>query len=235
MYGKPTGGWIEVICGSMFSGKTEELIRRVRRAQIARQKVQVFKHSLDARYAQREVASHNGLQLEATPVENSAQIRALLEPDTTVVAIDEGQFFDDGIIALCEELADRGLRVIIAGLDLDFRGEPFGPMPQLMARGAGGQTPGHLCGLRGPCQPDPAADQRSTRSLRRPHHSGRGRRGLSGPLSGVPSGTPQIASRGLGVAAFGRPSPIIPFWSKKQWTFKTDGISPPLTGCCWMR
>lgn len=134
MYGKPTGGWIEVICGSMFSGKTEELIRRVRRAQIARQKVQVFKHSLDARYAQREVASHNGLQLEATPVENSAQIRALLEPDTTVVAIDEGQFFDDGIIALCEELADRGLRVIIAGLDLDFRGEPFGPMPQLMAR-----------------------------------------------------------------------------------------------------
>lgn len=134
MYGKPTGGWIEVICGSMFSGKTEELIRRVRRAQIARQKVQVFKHSLDVRYARREVASHNGLQLEATPVENSAQIRALLEPDTTVVAIDEGQFFDDGIVSLCEELADRGLRVIVAGLDLDFRGEPFGPMPQLMAR-----------------------------------------------------------------------------------------------------
>lgn len=134
MYGKPTGGWIEVICGSMFSGKTEELIRRVRRAQIARQKVQVFKHSLDVRYARREVASHNGLQLEATPVENSAQIRALLEPDTTVVAIDEGQFFDEGIVALCEELADRGLRVIVAGLDLDFRGEPFGPMPQLMAR-----------------------------------------------------------------------------------------------------
>ncbi len=134
MYGKPTGGWIEVICGSMFSGKTEELIRRVRRAQIARQKVQVFKHSLDVRYAPREVASHNGLQLEATPVENSAQIRNLIEPDTTVVAIDEGQFFDEGIIPLCEELADRGLRVIVAGLDLDFRGEPFGPMPQLMAR-----------------------------------------------------------------------------------------------------
>ncbi len=134
MYGKPTGGWIEVICGSMFSGKTEELIRRVRRAQIARQRVQVFKHSLDARYAQREVASHNGLQLEAIPVENAAQLRALIAPETTVVAIDEGQFFDEGLVDLCEELADRGLRVIVAGLDLDFRGEPFGPMPQLMAR-----------------------------------------------------------------------------------------------------
>lgn len=134
MYGKPTGGWIEVICGSMFSGKTEELIRRVRRAQIARQKVQVFKHGLDARYAEREVASHNGLQLEAVPVENSAQLRALIAPETTVVAIDEGQFFDEGLVPLCEELADQGLRVIVAGLDLDFRGEPFGPMPQLMAR-----------------------------------------------------------------------------------------------------
>ncbi|MGB9776167.1 MAG: thymidine kinase [Anaerolineae bacterium] len=134
MYGQPTGGWIEVICGSMFSGKTEELIRRVRRAQIARQRVQVFKHSLDARYAEREVASHNGLQLEAIPVENSARLRALIAPETTVVAIDEGQFFDEGLVALCEELADRGLRVIVAGLDLDFRGEPFGPMPQLMAR-----------------------------------------------------------------------------------------------------
>ncbi len=118
----------------MFSGKTEELIRRVRRAQIARQRVQVFKHSLDARYAQREVASHNGLQLEAIPVENAAQLRALIAPETTVVAIDEGQFFDEGLVGLCEELADRGLRVIVAGLDLDFRGEPFGPMPQLMAR-----------------------------------------------------------------------------------------------------
>ncbi len=134
MYGKPTGGWIEVICGSMFSGKTEELIRRVRRAQIARQQVQVFKHSLDARYAEREVASHNGLQLEASPVENSARLQALIAPETTVVAIDEGQFFDEGLVALCDELADRGLRVIVAGLDMDFRGEPFGPMPQLMAR-----------------------------------------------------------------------------------------------------
>ena len=134
VYGKPSGGWIEVICGSMFSGKTEELIRRVRRAQIARQKVQVFKHSLDARYAQREVTSHNGLQWEAIPVESVQQLRSLIEMDTTVVAIDEGQFFDEGLVDLCEELADRGVRVIVAGLDMDFRGEPFGPMPQLMAR-----------------------------------------------------------------------------------------------------
>jgi len=133
VYGKPSSGWIEVICGSMFSGKTEELIRRVRRAQIARQRVQVFKHSLDARYAEREVASHNGLQLEAIPVENTAQLRALIEPDTTVVAVDEGQFFDEELVGLCAELANRGVRVIVAGLDMDFRGEPFGPMPQLMA------------------------------------------------------------------------------------------------------
>jgi thymidine kinase len=134
MYSKPTGGWIEVVCGSMFSGKTEELIRRVHRAQIARQKVQVFKPAIDTRYAERGVASHNGLQVEALPVENTAQIRLLIEPDTTVVALDEVQFFDDGAVSLCEELAGRGARVIVAGLDMDFRGEPFGPMPMLMAR-----------------------------------------------------------------------------------------------------
>lgn len=134
MYNKPTGGWIEVICGSMFSGKTEELIRRVRRAQIARQKVQVFKPAIDTRYAEREVASHNGMQWEAVPVEDTAQLRALIEPETTVVALDEVQFFDDGVVALCEELARQGVRVIVAGLDMDFRGEPFGPMPPLMAR-----------------------------------------------------------------------------------------------------
>jgi thymidine kinase len=133
VYGKPSSGWIEVVCGSMFSGKTEELIRRVRRAQIARQKVQVFKHSLDARYADKEVASHNGMQWEAVPVQSTAQLRALIEPDTTVVAIDEGQFFDNDLLVLCEELAGRKVRVIVAGLDMDFRGEPFGPMPQLMA------------------------------------------------------------------------------------------------------
>jgi thymidine kinase len=129
-----TSGWIEVICGGMFCGKTEELIRRVRRARIARQKDQVFKHSLDARYAEEEVASHNGMQIEATPVRNTAQLRELVEPDTTVVAVDEGQFFDADLVNLCEELADQGRRVIVAGLDMDFRGEPFGPMPHLMAR-----------------------------------------------------------------------------------------------------
>lgn len=134
MCSKPTGGWIEVICGSMFSGKTEELIRRVRRAQIARQKVQVFKPAIDTRYARQEVTSHNGLQVEAVPVEDIAQVRALIEPDTTVVALDEVQFFDDEAVGLCEELANRGVRVIVAGLDLNFRGEPFGPMPELMAR-----------------------------------------------------------------------------------------------------
>jgi len=133
VYGKPSSGWIEVICGSMFSGKTEELIRRVRRARIACQKVQVFKHSLDARYAEREVASHNGMQWEAIPVESTAQLQEMLASETTVVAIDEGQFFDDGLVELCEELAERGRRVIVAGLDMDFRREPFGPMPNLMA------------------------------------------------------------------------------------------------------
>jgi len=134
MYNKPTGGWIEVICGSMFSGKTEELIRRLRRARIAKQKVQVFKPAIDTRYADREVTSHNGLQIKAIPVENTAQLEGLIATDTTVVAIDEAQFFDDEIVQLCTTLADRGLRVIVAGLDMDFRGEPFGPVPDLMAR-----------------------------------------------------------------------------------------------------
>ena len=127
------GGWMEVICGSMFSGKTEELIRRVRRAQIARQKVQVFKPVIDARYSKGHVSSHNGALYSAVPVDSSIEIEKLLEPDTTVVAIDEAQFFDPGVAELCKRLARRGIRVIIAGLDLDFRGEPFGPMPLLMA------------------------------------------------------------------------------------------------------
>jgi len=134
MYNKPTGGWIEVICGSMFSGKTEELIRRLRRARIAKQKVQVFKPAIDTRYADREVISHDGLQIEATPVAGTADLRSRIVPETTVVAIDEAQFFDDDIISLCTELADGGLRVIVAGLDMDFRGEPFGPVPTLMAK-----------------------------------------------------------------------------------------------------
>jgi thymidine kinase len=134
MYNKPNSGWIEVICGSMFSGKTEELIRRLRRAQIAKQKIQVFKPAIDTRFTGCEVTSHNGMQIKATAVEDVGQMKSLLEPDTTVVAIDEAQFFDDDVIDLCEELADQELRVIIAGLDMDFRGEPFGPMPELMAR-----------------------------------------------------------------------------------------------------
>lgn len=134
MHSTSDSGQIEVVCGGMFSGKTEELIRRVRRAQIARQKVQVFKPALDTRYARREVTSHNGMQVEAVPVENTVHLRSLIQPDTTVVALDEAQFFDDDVVELCEELANQGMRVIVAGLDLDFRGEPFGPMPGLMAR-----------------------------------------------------------------------------------------------------
>jgi len=133
MDSQPGHGWIEVVCGSMFSGKTEELIRRVRRAKIARQKVQVFKPALDTRYALEKVTSHNGLDTAAVPAESTKAILELVEPDTTVVAIDEVQFFDPDIVSVCQALAERGLRVIVAGLDMDFRGEPFGPMPQLLA------------------------------------------------------------------------------------------------------
>jgi thymidine kinase len=118
----------------MFSGKTEELIRRVRRAQIARQKVQVFKPRLDDRYQVEKVASHNGVHLDAVVVRGAKEIPQLVDSDTTVVAIDEGQFFDWTIADVCNFLADNGRRVIIAGLDTDFRGEPFGPMPLLMAQ-----------------------------------------------------------------------------------------------------
>jgi len=118
----------------MFSGKTEELIRRVKRARIAKQKVQVFKHSLDDRYDAEKVTSHSGADMEAIPVREARQILELLEPDTEVVAIDEAQFFDWAIADVCNELADRGIRVIVAGLDMDFRGEPFGPVPLLMAQ-----------------------------------------------------------------------------------------------------
>jgi len=130
----PSTPGVEVITGSMFSGKTDELIRRLRRARIARQEVQVFKPSLDTRYAVGKVMSHAGSEFEATPVERAAMITALLHSQATVVAIDEAQFLDDGLVAVVEGLAQRGLRVIVAGLDLDFRGEPFGPMPRLMAQ-----------------------------------------------------------------------------------------------------
>lgn len=128
-------GKIELICGSMFSGKTEELLRRLRRAIIAKQKVQVFKHSLDDRYNNvSQVTSHNGQNSDALHVSSPQDILQNLAPDTTVVAIDEVQFFDETIIQLVEGLANRGIRVVLAGLDLDFRGEPFGMMPQLICR-----------------------------------------------------------------------------------------------------
>ncbi|MDX1412910.1 MAG: thymidine kinase [Candidatus Promineifilaceae bacterium] len=129
-----TSGRIELICGSMFSGKTEELIRRIRRAVIAKQKVQVFKPAVDSRYHVQRVTSHNGMDFDAHPVTSSSGIISELDPDTTVVAIDEVQFFDEDVVEICEALAEDGRRVICAGLDMDFRGVPFGPMPQLMAR-----------------------------------------------------------------------------------------------------
>jgi thymidine kinase len=129
-----TGGWIEVISGVMFSGKSEELIRRMRRAVIARKRVQVFKSHLDARYAGiYQVSTHDGRTVEAIPVDTTDQIVARLAPDTQVVGIDEAQFLDRGVVQLVTSLAQDGLRVIVAGTDLDFRGEPFGPMPQLLA------------------------------------------------------------------------------------------------------
>lgn len=129
-----SGGWIEVVAGVMFSGKSEELQRRVRRALIARKRVQVFKSHLDARYGGlHRVSSHDGRMLDAIPVESAAQIARHLDPQAQVIAVDEAQFLDDGIVPLATSLAERGRRVILAGIDTDFRGEPFGPMPALMA------------------------------------------------------------------------------------------------------
>jgi thymidine kinase len=126
-------GSIEVITGSMFSGKSEELIRRVRRAQIAKRKVQLFKPRLDERYSRSEIVSHSEMKMPSQVVEKAADILPLVEGDTEVVGIDEGQFFDASIVSVADALADRGLRVIVAGLDQDYRGRPFEPMPQLMA------------------------------------------------------------------------------------------------------
>lgn len=126
-------GHIEVICGSMFSGKTEELIRRVRRAEYARQNIQIFKPDIDTRYAAKSVASHSGQTATAHPIKQAADIVRLLKPETTVVAIDEVQFLDKEIVPVVETLANKGIRVICAGLDLDFRAEPFGSIPALMS------------------------------------------------------------------------------------------------------
>lgn len=125
-------GRIEVICGSMFSGKTEELLRRLRRAKIARQKVEIFKPLIDVRYSQEEVVSHDKNSIPSTPVEHSSNI-LLLSSEVEVVGIDEAQFFDEGLADVCQQLADQGVRVIVAGLDMDFKRVPFGPMPGLCA------------------------------------------------------------------------------------------------------
>jgi thymidine kinase len=134
MYSPRTGGWIEVVCGVMFSGKSEELIRRVRRAMIAKKRVQVFKSHLDERYAGIYViSSHDGRTTEALPVDTPEQIARQVKPDTDVIAVDEAQFLDASIIELATDWANNGTRVILAGTDTDFRGEPFGPMPELLA------------------------------------------------------------------------------------------------------
>ncbi len=125
-------GWIEVICGSMFSGKTEELIRRLKRAQFANQKVKIFKPLTDIRYDEKKVVSHDANAIDSMPVENPMEILNLVS-EIEVVAIDEAQFFDDSIVDVCNQLANDGLRVVVAGLDMDFKGKPFGPMPNLMA------------------------------------------------------------------------------------------------------
>ncbi|MEZ4797033.1 MAG: thymidine kinase [Flavobacteriaceae bacterium] len=125
-------GWIEVICGSMFSGKTEELIRRLKRAQFAKQKVEIFKPAIDVRYDEDKVVSHDANEIRSTPVPAAANI-PILADGCDVVGIDEAQFFDDEIVRVCNDLANKGVRVIVAGLDMDFKGNPFGPMPNLMA------------------------------------------------------------------------------------------------------
>jgi len=125
-------GWIEVVCGSMFSGKTEELIRRLKRAQFAKQKVEIYKPQIDTRYHEEKVVSHSGLEIMSTPVPASSNI-LLLANDVDVVGIDEAQFFDMELVNVCKQLANSGVRVIVAGLDMDFKGNPFGPMPDLLA------------------------------------------------------------------------------------------------------
>ncbi|WP_312473218.1 thymidine kinase [Neobacillus sp.] len=133
MYLMKQSGWVEVICGSMFSGKSEELIRRVRRAQFAKQKIAVFKPKIDNRYHEQSVVSHNGSSFHAIPISHSIEILHHVEADMDIIAIDEIQFFDEGIVRVVQQLADSGHRVVCAGLDMDFRGEPFGQMPALMA------------------------------------------------------------------------------------------------------
>jgi thymidine kinase len=131
-YGNKKGGWIEVIVGSMFSGKTEELIRRLKRAEIAKLRVEIFKPQIDTRYSEEEVVSHDENAIRSTPVTSSQNI-LLLANNIDVVGIDEAQFFDDGLASACNQIANKGIRVIVAGLDMDFQGKPFGPIPALLA------------------------------------------------------------------------------------------------------
>lgn len=154
-------GWVEVICGCMFSGKTEELIRRMTRAQIARQKLQVFKPALDNRYGREFVASHDANRIESIPVGGAGEILGLLEDSTRVVGIDEAQFFDAGLIDVVERLAMRGIRVVVAGLDMDFRGQPFGPIPQLLATAENVTKLSAICMV---CGAPATRSQRITRS-----------------------------------------------------------------------
>jgi thymidine kinase len=134
MYKITNSGWLEIITGPMYCAKSEELIRRIRRVKIAKKTVKVFKPVLDNRYSKKDVVSHSGNSIEAIPVDHPEEILTKINSDIDVVGIDEAQFFPDDLIQICEDLADRGVRVIIAGLDRDFRNQPFGPMPELMAR-----------------------------------------------------------------------------------------------------
>lgn len=126
-------GWVEVVCGSMYSGKTEELIRRLKRAQFAKQKIQVFKPKIDNRYGDDVVASHSQITFDSIPIVKASEILERLDDNTRIVGIDEVQFFDPEVVSICQRLANRGIRVIVAGLDQDYRGEPFGPMPSILA------------------------------------------------------------------------------------------------------
>ncbi len=134
MYKITNSGWIEVITGPMYCGKSEELIRRIKRIKIAKQQVKVFKPALDDRYGRKNVVSHSGHSIQAVPVDHPEEILEKIDSTADAVAVDEAQFFHEDLIEICEEMADMGMRVIIAGLDRDFKGEPFGPMPELMAR-----------------------------------------------------------------------------------------------------
>lgn len=157
-------GWIEVICGPMFSGKTEELIRRLRLAVIAKQWIQIFKHSIDKRYDETFITSHTEQKFKATPVGSGEDILEAIDDSTRVVGVDEAQFFDEGIVDVCEKLANRGMRIIVAGLDQDYLGRPFGPMPQLLA------VAESILKLKAVCM---ACGGQATRSQRLTHESER--------------------------------------------------------------